>query len=481
MVNPEVELFKWGPIDSALLPLAYTMVPSFDVMHKLFGICWPESLVIYDRDKAIWIIEDQKVAATSREFTEKIILEENQRDQYYKVWNQNVEILNKIQRQIENLNLNKLTNKKLEETFKNWGQAYLGFWAVGMTAELVNYGLEEKVKNLLRPYFTDERDLNEAFATLATPTEISFYKEEEADLMSIALLSGNQKEKALEAHANQFFWIYNNYFEAKILDKKYFADQIKHIKPNDTKEFLKEVNNYKTKVKQGIAKYISELKLNKKQIKLIELLDQAIIFQDVRKKYNLIATHYLEQFLKELSKRYDISVRDLKWLLPEEIEKVANGEDLRDLIEKRKHITTALCSLGKLEISIQNKASKINQEFNKAEFEKSVNLQGTVACTSTNRYFRGIAKVVLSPREGEKLQKDEILVTTMTTPDYVAIIKRSGAIITDIGGVTCHAAVVAREFGIPCIVGTGNATKSIKDGDILELHNLRGTVKITST
>lgn len=56
--------------------------------------------------------------------------------------------------------------------------------------------------------------------------------------------------------------------------------------------------------------------------------------------------------------------------------------------------------------------------------------------------------------------------------------EKAGAIVADIGGVTCHAAVVSRKFGIPCIIGTGNATKIIKDGDILELHNLRGTVKI---
>jgi pyruvate,water dikinase len=72
----------------------------------------------------------------------------------------------------------------------------------------------------------------------------------------------------------------------------------------------------------------------------------------------------------------------------------------------------------------------------------------------------GLAKVALTPEDASKLmKKGNVLVTTMTNPDYVPFMKLSGAIVTDKGGVTCHAAIVSREMGIPCIVGTENATK----------------------
>ena len=72
----------------------------------------------------------------------------------------------------------------------------------------------------------------------------------------------------------------------------------------------------------------------------------------------------------------------------------------------------------------------------------------------------GKAKVIFSPEEAEKLmQKGDILVTTMTNPDFVPYMRMASAIVTDKGGVTCHAAIVSRELGIPCIVGTENATK----------------------
>jgi len=75
----------------------------------------------------------------------------------------------------------------------------------------------------------------------------------------------------------------------------------------------------------------------------------------------------------------------------------------------------------------------------------------------------GLAKVVFTPEDASKLmEKGDVLVTTMTNPDYVPFMKMAGAIVTDKGGVTCHAAIVSRELGIPCIVGAENATKLMK-------------------
>lgn len=76
----------------------------------------------------------------------------------------------------------------------------------------------------------------------------------------------------------------------------------------------------------------------------------------------------------------------------------------------------------------------------------------------------GKANKILSAKDINKFKKGEVLVTTMTDPDWVPAMKLASAIITDAGGRTAHAAIVSRELGIPCIVGTGNATKTIKSG-----------------
>lgn len=77
----------------------------------------------------------------------------------------------------------------------------------------------------------------------------------------------------------------------------------------------------------------------------------------------------------------------------------------------------------------------------------------------------GKARILNTPEESEKLQKGEVLITDMTNPDWDPILKKASAIITNKGGRTSHAAIVAREIGAVAVVGTGNATEKIKDGE----------------
>ncbi|HYA71070.1 MAG TPA: phosphoenolpyruvate synthase [Thermoplasmata archaeon] len=88
----------------------------------------------------------------------------------------------------------------------------------------------------------------------------------------------------------------------------------------------------------------------------------------------------------------------------------------------------------------------------------------------------GIARILHGAAEMEKLKAGEILVTTMTTPDMVPAMSRAAAIVTDEGGMTCHAAIVSRELGVPCVVGTREATKLVSDGLEVTVDGKTGSV-----
>lgn len=88
----------------------------------------------------------------------------------------------------------------------------------------------------------------------------------------------------------------------------------------------------------------------------------------------------------------------------------------------------------------------------------------------------GPAKVIHSAAEIDKVKEKEVLVTEMTNPEFVPAMKRAVAIVTDTGGRTSHAAIVSRELGIPCVVGTGQATSKIKSGDEITVDGSRGIV-----
>ncbi|KWX56547.1 phosphoenolpyruvate synthase [Mycobacterium sp. NAZ190054] len=88
----------------------------------------------------------------------------------------------------------------------------------------------------------------------------------------------------------------------------------------------------------------------------------------------------------------------------------------------------------------------------------------------------GRVRVLQTPDEGHHLQQGEILVAQMTNPDWLPTIRRAAALVTDTGGMTCHAAIVARELGVPCIVGTRSGTRDLHDGTTVTVDGARGEV-----
>ena len=88
----------------------------------------------------------------------------------------------------------------------------------------------------------------------------------------------------------------------------------------------------------------------------------------------------------------------------------------------------------------------------------------------------GRVRKLASPAEGGKLQDGEILVAAMTSPDWVPTMRRAAAVVTDAGGMTCHAAIVSRELGVPCVVGARTAMKVLRDGELVTVDAKRGRV-----
>jgi phosphohistidine swiveling domain-containing protein len=106
---------------------------------------------------------------------------------------------------------------------------------------------------------------------------------------------------------------------------------------------------------------------------------------------------------------------------------------------------------------------------------KDTEIKGNVAFKGL---VRGIAKIVTHPNDISKVNKGDVLVAQMTFPSFIAAMQKAVAFVTDEGSITCHAAIVAREMKKPCIVGTKNATKVLKDGDLVEVDADKGIVRI---
>jgi len=105
--------------------------------------------------------------------------------------------------------------------------------------------------------------------------------------------------------------------------------------------------------------------------------------------------------------------------------------------------------------------------------KQKIILKGTPASPG---FAKGRVRIIFDPSECLKIEKGDILVTPMTNPEYMLAILRASAIITDFGGILCHAAIVSRELGKPCVIGTKKATRVLKDGQKIFVDANKGYI-----
>lgn len=119
--------------------------------------------------------------------------------------------------------------------------------------------------------------------------------------------------------------------------------------------------------------------------------------------------------------------------------------------------------------------AEIGYEYVPKVSEKVKEIKGQVACQGK---VIGKVRVIMSKKDISAIEDGEILVASMTTPEYVPAMKKAAAFVTDEGGITCHAAIIAREMAKPCIIGAKIATKVLKTGNKVEVDANSGIVRI---
>ncbi|MDO8555399.1 MAG: PEP-utilizing enzyme [bacterium] len=132
------------------------------------------------------------------------------------------------------------------------------------------------------------------------------------------------------------------------------------------------------------------------------------------------------------------------------------------------------------EKAVAKKRKKIVQDTNVTITKKRSVIKGIVASVVDKKII-GKAKIILKEKDFSKLKRGDILITRETNQNFLPVMLKAAAFVTDIGGVLCHAAIVAREVKKACLVNTKFASEIIKDGDIVEIDTNKATIKILKT
>ncbi|MBU1203209.1 hypothetical protein KKH39_04185 [Patescibacteria group bacterium] len=211
--------------------------------------------------------------------------------------------------------------------------------------------------------------------------------------------------------------------------------------------------------------------LSEKERRMTDFFQWAIDKRDQRKDYFGMLLSIMGRYAEHIFETANLSKDLINFCLFEEIEKGTKylRSNITEIAKRKNGFSVLLYPDGakKFEYRFYDNIGTDYQFDNKI-----IGQSGSLG------YAKGKVKIITNVfLETESFKKGEILVTGMTRPEYVPLMKKAAAIITDEGGITCHAAIVSRELGKPCIIGTNYATKVLKDGDMVEVDASRGIVK----
>ena len=157
----------------------------------------------------------------------------------------------------------------------------------------------------------------------------------------------------------------------------------------------------------------------------------------------------------------------------------ANKENVKQRVKGFQYLISYDGQVEMKNCQIEDSVGLMNKTFlGSGAGEKKNEIRGQTGSRGT---AKGHARVVLDIYSDHGFKKGEILVTGMTRPEFVPLMKLAAGIVTDEGGITCHAAIVSRELGIPCVIGTRIASRIIKDGDMVEVDADDGVVRIINS
>ncbi|MFA6304242.1 MAG: PEP-utilizing enzyme [Patescibacteria group bacterium] len=474
------ELFQWGPIDAKLIYPDYFSW-SFVNYAKKF-ISWSDLVGIFSQGKVVYFGDNPNLRERGRKNFYRYILPNEQFKKYYQEWQKYLKHLIKLQHSITPKYLQALDNHNLNQLYQKWVRAYLNFWTVGLLPELSNWGTEEILSERLR-LIVPQQYFSKVFEKLSAPLSLSFYQRSDLELLALRKYFKNKKEfdKKLFKFQQNHFWQLNSYGHSRVLPVAYFKQEFLKYSSSSAAQKVRGLKLYSQRVKLVKKKIIKQYQLDGQTAKIADRLSFCVWWQDLRKFYIFWANHCIDVFLKEFSKRYKVSFLDLHFYNAEELSKLSvQGLKINSqIIWARKKLV--VCHYAeknnKLDYIIGARAKTIKKKFTNSK-EKPNNLQEINGLTvSLGKTIRGKVKIITSPKNIGKMQPGDILVASMTSPDYIVAMKKALAIITDAGGMTAHAAIVSRELKIPCIVNTKIATKVLRDGDLVEVDSKHGVIK----
>jgi len=337
--------------------------------------------------------------------------------------------------------------------------------------------LREQLETILTYRLGEKHKLNQFgqyIETLSYPYHESIIAEEKKNILRLASgfknLTKVKQEQAVHVYWKKYEWLAYHWFVGAPPNEKQLKDRIEKLAPTAKKELVALAELQKEN-EEKVRTAVHDLDLNDKEKKVVRQYRAWLFLRTFVKDNINKASYKLLPILNAMGESFGIESKLMPYLSLDEIHALAqlSRQEVKKLITERRGGFSAGIVDNKFAFQGFDKKVSSERKGDEQHVKGSIAFRGKIS---------GVAKVLLSPQEQHDLKKGEILVTPMTTPDLLPAMERAAAFVTDEGGITCHAAIVAREMKKPCIIGTRTATKQIHSGDTIEVDAENGVVNI---
>lgn len=395
----------------------------------------------------------------------------------------------------QNRNLENKTNRQLAMLLEKFTEAYLSQCAIA-AARPDSYLEKESLKNLKRYLHNirhKPREFQDYFSKLTLPPRDLFSTSEHLNLLKIGsnlqkdkealnlflknILPLTYKEK-IKNHLEEFGWLKSPITPLEeIASVEEIIGRLKYLLRFNCSKKLKEIESRRQEDEQEHKDALSFLKIEGRLLHLILATREFIYLRLYTSEMADRAAYRVRHTLfKEIAKRMSLlELNDSVYL---------NLFEMLEFLKTEKRPSNKEINDRKIASAYIMEDGKVTYYFGKAALEFATRMEEKFerqdeiwGYTANSGFAIGSAKIVKSVSDCQKVKKGDILVSSMTIPEYIMAMEKSAAFVTDEGGITCHAAIVAREFDVPCVVGTRKATKILKDGDTLVVDANKGRVR----
>lgn len=469
----------WSPLTSSGLNACLTRG-----LKTTTGTCFSQTFdLVYQGDHTFIATPKDELDAMVQAFVERIVADPEWADSFNSAMMEKADVL-RTNAEKNASNATTASNEELaryRNEFNHEIEDHLNYGLLPVIAESNEGALSQRYYEIVRPKIGAGNFA--AIASLLAPSVPSAHLVQHTEMNELTVAAKKSGSKNVQSALLQHFhtWQWLPYaFVGPAWTEEKCRKEFDTTATVQTEELERQIHDAKTsqkRIENARENLMRRYGFDRHERQLTNVIARFESTKYKRKENYSHAHFHYHTILAQTAKRLHASIPQARMLTPEETQTALDGGSMPDLAG-RMNGAVYLYRNGKATVRQGGAIREYQDAIQPKTPANKDALSGQCACPGS---ATGRACIVNTQDDVKRMQQGDIVVSYATYPELMPALRQAAAIVTDRGGVTCHAAIVSRELGIPCVIGTKNATQVFKNGDLLDVDATAGIVRKTAT